>query len=131
MIDYYDELEFSCIYSGDKSGLLECIASIVHDEYLARMEFFDVSDDEAKSFLSLAIEEYLLVNTATMYKPELRFLPSMVDHIDWLYEIYRVDDEYFVVPSDEMPYDLEESKYIITEDDWNVVINEYQKLKKL
>ena len=135
-VDIYDVENFLddyCICRGNKDDFNNAIADRIFEEFDRRISFFESEDKDATDFLIGAISEYLLNNSATLYK-DWSFYSSMYDLIDMVYTTFESDGEYFIFVFDEAPFTCDSITNSSVKIDWDVIeglvkkqINEYIK----
>jgi hypothetical protein len=128
-VDIYDVENFLddyCICRGDKDEFNNAIADRIFEEFDRSISFFESEDKDATDFLIGAISEYLLNNSATLYK-DWSFYSSMYDLIDMVYTTFEIDGEYFIFDFGDAPFTYDDIERNSARIDWDVVKEKVQK----
>lgn len=129
-VDIYDVKNFLddyCICRGDKDDFNNAIADRIFEEFDRRISFFESEDKDATDFLISAISDYLLNDSATLYK-DWSFYSSMYDLIDMVYTTFESDGEYFIFVFDEAPFTCDSITNSSVRIDWDIIKEKVQKL---
>jgi hypothetical protein len=128
-VDIYDVENFLddyCICRGDKDEFNNAIADRIFEEFDRRISFFESEDKDATDFLIGAISDYLLNDSATLYK-DWSFYSSMYDLINMVYTTFEIDGEYFIFDFGDAPFTYDDIERNSARIDWDVVKEKVQK----
>jgi hypothetical protein len=128
-VDIYDVENFLddyCICRGDKDEFNNAIADRIFEEFDRRISFFESEDKDATDFLISAISDYLLNDSATLYK-DWSFYSSMYDLINMVYTTFEIDGEYFIFDFGDAPFTYDDIERNSARIYWDVVKEKVQK----